>query len=154
MTETALNLWRSVRKDTFGATIIDKEPAAGVLHPDFQRRTWIDPETGAEESREADIVVNKDGFMTRPGGTSLFDREGVFGEKKWNYFKIPAGTDVPESLTIRFTGPNKRKKADHYQIEAATGLITKEVYVAALDNLARNAVKKLYEDARSSTQNV
>ena len=84
-----------------------------------------------------------------PGsGTSLFDKSNAFGSKHWWYFTIPIGTVIPDSLRIRHTGRNDTYQAEHYQIEAAARSMPVEAFKGALDNLARNAVVKLYENAR------
>jgi hypothetical protein len=80
------------------------------------------------------------------GGTSLFNKSNLFGPTYWWYFKIPVGTVIPPQLRIRFTNHNDTYDADHYQIEAANAGLRVDAYKQALDNLARNAVTKLYED--------
>jgi hypothetical protein len=48
---------------------------------------------------------------------------------------------------VVYTGHNDTYDADHYQIEARTGRLSVEAYKGALDNLARNAVEKVYQDS-------
>ncbi len=63
------------------------------------------------------------------------------------FFYIPEGTLIDPRLKL--TGPdyNDYFKANHYQIEVEKPLSI-SAYKGALDNLARAAVMKAYEDAR------
>lgn len=154
MPTTDLALFRSVRKEDFTeGVIVDDHAVGGVLYPSFEEKVI---ETGSGRNakttvRKADVTPyrHRDEEVVDPGGgTSLFDRENVFGPKYWLYFTIPRGTVIPESLRIRHTGRNDRYSAEHYQIEASARYMPVTAYKGALDNLARNAVEKLYRDAR------
>jgi hypothetical protein len=87
------------------------------------------------------------GIVQTGGGTSLFNKDKFFNGKNWQYFYIPEGTEIDPRLKL--TGPeyNDYFKADHYQIEVDKQLRI-DSYKGALDNLARAAIKKAYEDAR------
>ncbi|MGB3749149.1 MAG: hypothetical protein WA961_13175 [Rhodanobacter sp.] len=145
MATTDKALWRSVRKEEFSdGTIIDDDPAPGVLYPDFYARTLP-----GGSVRQADVVLFRDSlgqdWVKSAGGTSLFDVKSVFKGKSWLSFEIPAGTVIPASLIIRETGYNQRFKANHYQIECAAKSLRIDAFKGALDNLARNAVVRSVE---------
>jgi hypothetical protein len=138
--QTELDLYRSVRVDSFpNGTVINEKPAPEVLYPDFVPRVLP-----SGKRRAADVKV-EDGWVHAGGGTSLFDRPGVFTTRGWLSFDIPKGTVVPDSLVIQFTGRNEALQADHYQIESRTNKMRVEAYKGALDNLARNAVVRSIE---------
>ena len=153
MPKTTLDLYRSIRKDDFpDGPIVDDHAVAGVLYPTFESTTYVIKRRGQEETRtrRADVTpyTHKGERVIDPGGgTSLFDRSNTFGRAHWWYFKIPEGTVIPDSLKIRYTGRNEVYDADHYQIEAAANRMRVTDYKGALDNLARNAVVKLCQDA-------
>jgi hypothetical protein len=71
-------------------------------------------------------------------GTSIVDREGIFGYKKWEYFVIPAGTKIPKALIITKDHYMQRKKCRHYSISPNFDMPVEE-YLKALDTLALNA---------------
>jgi hypothetical protein len=157
MPTTEVALHRSVRKeDLANGVIIDGHAVTGVLYPAFEPKR-IETKQGDKvvtRVRAADIIpyTHEGQSVVDPGGgTSLFDREYVFGTKYWWDFKLPTGTVIPESLRLRHTGHNKQYRAEHYQIEPAANRMTVTAYKGALDNLARNAVEKLYRDARTGT---
>jgi hypothetical protein len=133
------NMWRSVRHEDFPDGVVnDGKAALGVLYPDFEPKLI----TGGRRKgqyRDPDVVV-KDGCVSTGGGTSLFNKKGVFPPKYWEEFHIPISTVIPDSLVL--TGPkyNKVFDADHYQIEVRCGKMTIEAFKGALDNLARNAI--------------
>jgi hypothetical protein len=154
MENTETNLFRSVRKLDFPAgVIIDDHAVVGVLYPSFKDSTYQTNVRGKLElrTRRADIYpyTHEGQEVVDPGGgTSLFDKENTFGTKHWWYFRIPEGTVIPDSLQILDTGYNEIYSAEHYQIEPATLRLPVEAFKGALDNLARNAIEKLYKDAR------
>jgi hypothetical protein len=135
--QTEIHLYRSVRIDNFpDGTVINDKPAPEILHPDFEPR--ILP---SGKARKADVVLSGDKqWVFAKGGTSLFDKKNVFKSKSWLSFDIPGGTQIPESLVVRFTGHNPVFEANHYQIESCAERMRVDAYKAALDNLARNAV--------------
>jgi hypothetical protein len=154
--KTALGLYRSVRKEDFpDGVIVDGKAVTEILCPSFEPKTYEVKKRGKVETRArpADVVpVVEEGeqiVYPESGGTSLFDKklDKVFLEKFWLFFTIPEGTEIPGSLRIRHTGRNTAYQAEHYQIEAASGRMTVGQFKGAVDNLARNAVVKAYEDA-------
>jgi hypothetical protein len=153
MTSTDVALYRSVRKEEFpDGVIVDDHALEGVLYPTFEEK--IIEVRGVQTTRLPDVrPYKRDGedVIDPGGGTSLFDKANVFGKNFWWYFEIPKGTVVPESLRIVHTGRNEKYKAEHYQIEAAARRMSVAAYKGALDNLARNAVVKLYERAHAGS---
>ena len=74
-----------------------------------------------------------------PGqGTSLFDKSGTFGFKHFDYFEIPAGTEIPAGLIIIRGEYDKKYEATHYSI-CPNHRMKKDLFVALLDLLALNA---------------
>ncbi len=147
MATTSVNLFRAVRGSPYKyGTVVDGEPVSGVLFPDFYARQIGD------DWREPDVDLVKDDkggeWVKAGGGTSLFDKRGVFASKAWKYFDIPEGTDIPDSLVVRKTGWNKKFTANHWQIEVRTGMITKTAMQGDLETLARNAVARSVELAK------
>jgi hypothetical protein len=153
MAKTSVNLYRAVRGSPYKqGTVVDGEPVAGVLFPDFYRRKI------GEEWREPDVDMIKDDkgeeWVQEGGGTSLFDKRGVFASPAWKYFDIPEGTDIPASLVVRKTGWNKKFQANHWQIEVRTGMMTKTAMQGDLETLARNAVARSIELAKGGKTTV
>ena len=140
-----------MRKEEFPhGTIIDDKPAADVLHPSFvktlitsgkRKGQWRDPDVRTFTSN--DVLYAQTG-----GGTWLFDKKDVFGDKFWHSFEIPAGTEIPESL--KFEGPdwNPVFNANHYQIECKAKTMRVDAFKGTLDNLARNAIVRKIALAR------
>ncbi len=147
MSKCPADLWRGVHINEYPeGPIINGKPAEGVLYPSFERKQIGALSSGKPKFREADVEII--GGMVQPGGgTSLYNKGGFFKSRSWQYFYIPKDTDTGPDLKI--TGPeyNDFFKADHYQIEVIKALYL-VAYKGALDNLARAAVKKAYEDAR------
>jgi hypothetical protein len=155
MATTEVDVYRSVRKENFPeGVIVNGHAVTGVLYPTFESTTFQTVVRGVVETRTrgADVTpyLHNNQPVIDPGaGTSLFDKANVFGTKYWWNFKIPAGTIVPDSLKVRFTGHNDTYGADHYQIEALAKRMTVVAYKGALDNLARNAIVRSCETADS-----
>jgi hypothetical protein len=149
MSKTEIDLFRSVRIEQFPDGVFDgKDPAPGVLYPDF-----YDRDLGGGNVRPADVQIKvEDGveYVLAGGGTSLFDRPGVFTKEGWLSFEIPNGTIIPDSLIVKNDGWRKRFKATHYQIESRAGRMTKDAMKGALDNFARNAIVRAVELGRAS----
>ena len=148
MSKCPANLWRAVHTGEFpNGPIRDGEPAPGVLYPTFERKAIGTLPNGKTKYREPDVRVDDDGMVQAGGGTSLYDRDAFFRGRSWRYMLIPKNTEVDPNLVI--TGPERNDffDANHYQIEAAKPMFL-ATFKGALDNLARSAVKKAYEDAR------
>jgi len=155
MPATNTNLYRAVIDGTFvGPLIKDGEPVEGVLYPRFEESTYIDS-IGMERTSPADVTVypaSTGDEVGTGGGTSMFDVKGWFGYRAWQYFRVPNGTEYPDSLFIRRGKSVRKNKAGtlegrHYQIEPRTRM-TVQAYKGALDNFARNAVVRLVELAK------
>ena len=144
---TKLDLYRSCRIEQFPKGVMeDLTPAVGLLDPDFYPKPL---EGGGSCAADVDIEVSEGvEWVLAGGGTSLFDRAGVFTKPGWLSFELPDGTPIPESLVILNTGYNKRFKATHYQIESKAGRMRKDSMQGALDNLARNAIARSVELGR------
>lgn len=152
MANVEVTVWRSVRKEEFpNGTIVDGSPADAVLHPSFvktlitggkRKGQWRDPDVYTFKSNDAL-------YAQTGGGTSLFDKPGVFGTAYWHLFEIPKGTPIPDSL--KFEGPdyNPVYDANHYQIESRAKTMRVDAMKGALDNLARNAIVRKIELAGS-----
>ncbi len=149
MPNTDVDLYRSVRIEQFPDGVFDgKDPAPGILHPDFYPK-----DLGGGNTRPADVEVEVDGgveYVLAGGGTSLFDRPGVFTKEGWLSFEVPNGTVIPDSLIVKNDGWRKRFKATHYQIESRAGRMTRQAMEGALDNFARNAIVRAVELGRAS----
>lgn len=143
---TQVHLYRSVLKENYpDGTLINDKHAPGVLYPDFEDRILPDG-----SPRAADVVLSQDReWIYAKGGTSLFDKPNALKGRKWLSFTIPEGTPIPHALIIPCTGYNKRFAADHYQIESRAGRMRLDAYKGALDNLARSAVVRSIELAKS-----
>ena len=144
---TKLNLYRSCRIEQFPNGVMENlTPSVGLLDPDFYEKPL---EGGGARAADVDInVIDGIEWVLSGGGTSLFDRAGVFTKPGWLSFEIPDGTPIPESLAIVNTGYNKRFKATHYQIESKAGRMRKDSMQGALDNLARSAIARSIELSR------
>ncbi|MDH5800344.1 MAG: hypothetical protein OEZ68_06015 [Gammaproteobacteria bacterium] len=67
--------------------------------------------------RKPDITIEGDWVRVRerPRGISTFDKPDTF-KGKWEYFKIPAGTILPDGLVIVKDNYNSAFGATHYTI--------------------------------------
>jgi hypothetical protein len=126
--KSGLHLWRAVHKDNVG-----RNP----LYPDFL------PRTIRGSLRQPDVTIREIGGVEYveaelAKGTSLFDKEGTFGFRDFDYFEIPAGTEIPIGLIIIKGEFNARYCATHYSI-CPNHRMTKVHFVGLLDTLAFNA---------------
>ena len=147
MSAFSTNLWRALHTDDFPNGPVDTDgPLPGVLYPTFERKAIGKQPNGKPKYREPDVQV-VEGMVHPGGGASLYNKDNFFKGKNWRYLLIPKDTEIDPNLSI--TGPkhNDFFDADHYQIEAVKPLFL-AVFKGALDNLARSAAKKAYEDAR------
>lgn len=156
MPSTDTNLFRALRRGEFeGKFDVGGVAKDGLLYPGFEPKEYVD-DSGNNKTRLADVDyamndVTGEREVQPGGGTSLFDVEGWFGYKNWNYFQIPAGTDYPESLYIKKGAYPQRKSkkltGTHYQIEPKIPM-TVDALKGALDTFARNAVARRVELSR------
>ena len=104
-------LWRALKRDTGGSPL------------DFVEDSFV-LSNGRPRAADITIVDGPGGrwvkVKDRPRGVSTFDRRGVPPGKGWDYYRIPAGTALPEgspscatsatrSTTPRTT-PSRRRK--------------------------------------------
>lgn len=142
-----MNLWRGVRVEEFpSGVIIDNQPAEGILHPGFEPKLIGKNRNGSPKYRAPDVKP-VDGIVPAGAGTSLFDKDKFFPGKSWQFFHIPEGTEIDPLLKLAGPDYNDFFKANHYQIEVDKP-IPIAAYKGALDNFARAAIQKSYEDAR------
>ena len=105
-----VNLWRA-------KNLSNKDPIFGMVEQKIIRNNG--------KVRPADITIyKKDGFdwvsvKDRPRGISTFDKPNVFTRGRWDYYKIPAGTEIPNGLAIIEDGYNVALGAKHYTIAPA-----------------------------------
>ena len=85
---TKCDLYRSRRVENFPNGVMQElEPAPGLLEPDIYPKELVDGGV-----RAADVEIsNIEGveWVKSAGGTSLFDRAGVFTKVGWLSFEIP-----------------------------------------------------------------
>ena len=67
--------------------------------------------------RKPDITIENDWVRVRnrPRGISVFDKPNTF-KGQWEYFKLPAGTELPDGLVIVKDNYNAAFGASHYTI--------------------------------------
>ena len=150
MPKSNVELWRSVTHEDYpDDTITNGEPVPGVPFPDFVERVLP---TGRIRNADVQQFSGSDGqdWITNEGGTSLFDRDGVFPRKTWTTFRIPKGTIVPDSIYLKEDGWRERFKATHYLILPVAKTTRSDAYRGALENLARNAVVRAIELASAN----
>ncbi|WP_308366894.1 MULTISPECIES: hypothetical protein [unclassified Microbulbifer] len=123
-----LNLWRAVHKDNVGQNPLHPDFYPRMIRGSMRRPDIAVKEIGGVEYVEAELVK----------GTSLFDKSGTFGFKNFEYFEIPAGTEIPTGLIIIKGEYNQKYKATHYSI-CPNHRMRKDLFIRLLDRLAYNA---------------
>jgi len=98
-----VNLWRGIKKKT----------GKGVF--DFVETTYV---LSNGKPRPSDITIHSGYVFVKdaPRGVSVFNKSGVPKGDGWEYFLIPAGTDLPPGLAIIKDHYNKNLEATHYTI--------------------------------------
>lgn len=97
--------------------------------------------------RPADITIRSVGAMkwvfveNRPRGLSTFDKPGLPSGPDWEYYRIPAGTELPEGLAIVKDTYSKTMDATHYTI-APTHDMPLEQFKMLLTKLATTVIKE------------
>ena len=97
--------------------------------------------------RPSDITIYKKGdidwvsIQERLRGISTFDKPNVFKRGKWNYYKIPAGTCIPNGLAIVEDGYNVALGAKHYTIAPAFDMPLSN-FKHLLNDLAKVLIKE------------
>ena len=141
--EIGLYLWRALLKSSNGTASMNP------LYPDFEERIII--RNGVKSTRFPDIKTKEEngiiyvfpavGKSGAPDGTSLFDREGTFGNSSWEYFEIPKGTKIPVGLIITRDEFNSRFNATHYTL-TPNYKMPKIEFIKLLDELRLNAIRQ------------
>lgn len=129
----SITLWRALNReegvDSVNPLYPDIEPRVlpngDVRKPDVD--IYIDKKTGHRMVRAAEGM-----------GASLADKPGIFGQNKWDYIVIPAGTFIPDELIITKDHYLTRRKCWHYSISPNYDM-PEIKYLNALDQLAMNA---------------
>jgi Tse2 ADP-ribosyltransferase toxins len=98
--------------------------------------------------RPADIqIVTRSGVKwvavaQRPRGISTFDAPGVPKGNDWTYYRIPAGTILPQGLAIVRDEHNQRFDATHYTIAPAFDMPLLQ-FKLLLNKLAASTIKEV-----------
>ena len=130
--KTPVNLWRAMnqRKNHHPFEFIEKPFKLSSGRP-----------------RPADIKIEKVGqedwvrIKKRPRGISTFDKPGLPKGKDWEYYKIPAGTDLPYGLAIVKDEYNQQFDATHYTIAPAFDMPLSR-FKMLLNQLAQELIKE------------
>lgn len=130
-----LTLWRALNLE---------DDVNNPLYPDIEPRRLPngdvrnpDISTYSDNHTKQKFVRSQEGV-----GTSLVDKTGIFGHKKWEYIMIPAGTVIPNELVITKDHYIPRKKCWHYSISPNYNMPL-STFLDVLDKLATNAGIKL-----------
>ncbi len=123
-----INLWRGQKTEARGS------PALYPILKSFKLSNG--------RVRKKDIKTytrnNEAWIDCKSGGISLFDVFGV-PNKKWEYYKLPAGLRIPFGLVITKDEYNQLHKATHYSIKANWDMpLTK--FLMLLDDLAAQLI--------------
>lgn len=132
-----LPLWRAIKAPS---------SKGNVLHPELQERVMsrgrIRPaDVGMYENQGQQWVKS-----TLGRGVSLLDRPNAFPGPDWEYFVIPAGTEIPSGLIITKDHFIERYNATHYSISPNHDMPLAD-YIRLLDELARNASTHIKESS-------
>lgn len=100
-----INLWRGQKPSEKGQNILYPLLKSFLLSNGQVREPDIDT-----YKKNGEVWIKANG-----GGVSLFDVLGV-PNKKWSYYRLPAGTVIPVGLVILKDNYNSRHKATHYTI--------------------------------------
>jgi hypothetical protein len=134
--QVTLTLWRALNRDDMGKV---KNP----LYPDFEARKLPNGDVRSPDIKPFKHANGQIYVKAEEGvGTSLVDRDMVFGNKSWEYVVIPAGTVIPNDLIITKDHYMPRKKCWYYSISPNFDM-QKNRFTKALDMLATNAEIKL-----------
>jgi hypothetical protein len=126
-----VTLWRALKRASPG----------GVF--DFVEQVFL---LSNGKPRPADITIEEHQGVrwvrvtNRPRGVSTFDKPGVPPGKGWDYFRIPAGTVLPDGLAIVRDELNTKYGATHYTIAPAHDMPL-EQFRFLLEQLAKNVIK-------------
>jgi len=87
-------------------------------------------------TRNAELWVD-----CKSGGISLFDKKGI-PVKKWEFYKLLAGKDIPHGLVITKDNWKENFQAFHYTIRPNWDMPLKN-FLMLLDKLAARLVKEV-----------
>jgi len=106
-----VTLWRAKRKDAPGEVfdVVEKPlyRPGGIPRPADIR---------VEQRKDGTKWVRVEYF---PRGVSTFDAPHTFKGSSWEYYRIEAGTELPDGLAIVKDGYNRTYGANHYTIAPA-----------------------------------
>jgi hypothetical protein len=110
-------------QDYFEVVPITLWRATDTRHPNRHPMDLIEQEYTLSNGkvRPADITI-KDGWVRvsyAPRGLSVWDKPGVPKGKCWDYFRIPAGTTLPQGLAVVRDRKNEVYGATHYSLAPA-----------------------------------
>ncbi|MFZ4964985.1 hypothetical protein ACL9RJ_12015 [Pseudomonas sp. Mn2068] len=131
--EIPTNLWRALRSDSPLPLLAPVEKGYMMDNRQY-RRPDITVET--VENKEWVII-----HPTKPEGTSTFDRSQTFKGKRWDYYRLPEGTKIPDGLVIVKDGYNESFEATHYTIAPVRSMLL-STYKRLLADLAQSAIKE------------
>lgn len=140
--KSTLHFWRGLSLD---------DDRSNPLHPDMEQKILPsgnvrDPDVDKELRNGIWYVKAEVGK-----GTSIVDKEGIFGYKKWEYLVIPAGTIIPKELIITKDHYMQKKKCWHYSISPNHDMPASD-YLKALDSLALSAGIKIMDGRHASNR--
>lgn len=127
-----INLWRALNRTRPGG-VFDFVTEAFVLSNGRPRPADITTEL----RRGVPWVL----ITERPRGVSTFDKPGVPRGRDWDYFRIPAGTVLPEGIVIVKDEFNSSFGATHYTIAPAHDMPLQQ-FRFLLEQLAKTVVKE------------
>lgn len=117
MATATVPLYHSVRKEDFtGGVIVYDHAVAGAFYPSAGAKVIQVKQHGTlvHRTRTADVTPYLHGgepITDLGAGTSLFDKDKLFGTRYWWCLTIPKGTEIPASLRIRRTGRHHLRRA-------------------------------------------
>lgn len=128
-----VHLWRALKR-TQSAALFDFVEVEYTLSNGRPRPADI---TIVDRNDEKWVLV-KD----RPRGVSTFDAPGVPPGAGWNYYRIPAGTVLPEGLCVVRDEFNSRYNATHHTIAPAYDMPL-NTFKQLLSKLAASVIKEV-----------
>lgn len=126
-----INLWRGQKQEESGQPILYP-----ILNPfSLSNGKKRDPDIRTYKKNGAQWIDSKS------GGVPLFDKLGV-PNKKWLYYRLNIGTNMPKGLFITKDGLNRKHKSYHYSIKLAWDMPLKK-FLMLLDKLSVNFITEV-----------